>query len=86
MVAGKIGMRAGLRDHALLPAQFASFKSVFGLDRSDRRLATSDIGRQRGFRRPHGARRMEHPVVLRIVVHSHGGGSLGKFDQNSYSF
>lgn len=44
MVAGKIGMRAGLRDHALLPAQFASFKSVFGLDRPDRPFAAFDIG------------------------------------------
>lgn len=45
MVASKIGMRAYLCDHALLPAQSASFKSVFGLDRSSRRFTASNIGR-----------------------------------------
>lgn len=84
VVASKIRMRAGLRYHTLLLAQFASIKSVFGLDRSDRRPAPSDIGRQRGFRRPHGARRMEHLVILRVLVHSYGGSI--KLYKNSCQF
>lgn len=82
MVASKIGLRAGLRYYALLPAQPASFKSVSGLDRSDGRFTASNTGRQRGFRRSHGARRMEYLVILCIAVHSHGGSigeSLQKF-------
>ncbi|XP_011869854.1 PREDICTED: P protein isoform X1 [Vollenhovia emeryi] len=56
-----------------LQEKFASFKPVSGLDRPGRRSAASDTGRQRGLRRPHGARRVEHLVVLRVAVHSHGG-------------
>lgn len=73
MAIGKIRIRVDLRDIALLPAQRASIKFVAGLDRPDRRHAAPDISRQRGFRRRHGARWMEHLAVLRIAVHSYGG-------------
>lgn len=84
MVAGKIGIRAGFRDHTLLSAQRAWFAFISGLDRLDWRDATLDIGRQRGFWRSHGACRMEHVVILRVTVYSYGGNQIKTTIKNSH--
>lgn len=73
MATGEIGICAALRHHALLPAQRAKYESVLGLDHPNWCSAASDISRRRGFRWSHGACRMEHLVILRIVVRPYGG-------------